>query len=306
MPTVQGTDDFNHAIDAGFYTDGFFGTPVAVGTPLYASQPATLEIETPGGAEGVRHDLSGSPTRGWAAFPFQTPALASGSFSVANFSTPGGSSGQMLLGSTGLFIANSTNNGAETPITPDTWYWVEMIFDVSANPHQVYGRVNGVDMGAPPTGHAVAADAIEFHQLVNFGDTGETALYGWWQWGTAASISDWLGEPVGLEPGYQRIVGPEQLAAAAATVFTVPTGMKAELRSVDLNNPSGSLRKVTLSVGTDAAATRVLELLDIPAGGSLNLRRGINHTLEAGETLQAYADSAGVVVATINANVEDV
>jgi hypothetical protein len=106
--------------------------------------------------------------------------------------------------------------------------------------------------------------------------------------------------------GYQRIVGPRQLAAAAATVYTVPTGMKAELRSVDLNNPSGSLRKVTLSVGSDAAGTRILDLLDIPAGESLNLRRGINHTLTEGEVLQAYADSASVVVATIDANLEEI
>lgn len=106
------------------------------------------------------------------------------------------------------------------------------------------------------------------------------------------------------EPGYQRIVGPLQLPVAATTLWTVPDGFRAEVRSLDLNNPSGSLRKVTLSIGSDAAGTRVEELFDVPAGGSENKRRGFNHTLEAGEVLQGYADSAGVVVATINAYLE--
>ena len=95
MPTVQGTDDFNHAINAGYYTDGFFGSPSAVGTPLYASQPATFRIQTSGGNEGARHNITGSQTRGWAAFPFRTPALpSSGSYSIANLGTPVGQSGR--------------------------------------------------------------------------------------------------------------------------------------------------------------------------------------------------------------------
>ena len=195
MPTVQGTDDFNHAIDAGYYTDGFFGSPDAVGAPRFLSAPASLRIETSGGNEGVRHNITG--TRGWAAFPFQTPALpASGSYSIANLGTPGGSVGALLIGTTGLFLANSTTNGAEFAIDPDTWYWVEMIFDVSESNHNVYGQVAGVNMSTPGVHAAGAPTTIEFHQLLNFGDAaGETYYYGSWQWGTAAFDSDFLGPP---------------------------------------------------------------------------------------------------------------
>ena len=300
MPTVQGTDDFDHAIDAGFYTDGFFGSPEAVGTPLYASQPATLRIETAGGAEGVRHNLSGAPTLAWAAFPFRTPALAATSFSVANFGTPVGSIGQIICGSTGLALANSSNNGPEVAISEDVFHWVEMIFDVSGVNHQIYGRIDGVDMTSPTAHAAGASTDVEFHQLLNFGDTGEIGLYGWWQWGVAASITDWLGEPAAaLGRIYKRLYGPAQLGSSAATLYTVPAGTRTEIRQIFANNPSGSPVDVTLSIGTDSASTRFVEET-IPAGEALNLRRKGNRTLTEGEVIQGFAGSAATVVLTIN------
>lgn len=69
MPTVQGSDNFDHAIDAGYYTDGFFspgaGNPEAVISPLYRSQAKSLHITTGAGNSGVRHnemifDVSGT------------------------------------------------------------------------------------------------------------------------------------------------------------------------------------------------------------------------------------------------------
>jgi hypothetical protein len=86
----------------------------------------------------------------------------------------------------------------------------------------------------------------------------------------------------------------------------VPAGTRARITAVYLNNPSGSLRKTTFSIGTDAADTRFLDLYDIPAGESKHGRRMTGHTLEAGERIQGYADSASTVVATIEGYVESV
>ena len=106
--------------------------------------------------------------------------------------------------------------------------------------------------------------------------------------------------------GYQRIVGPVQLASSAATLYTVPDGQRVELRNIYASNPSGGVVDVTLSIGTDAAATRIWDAMEIPADDSYTERRRANHTLEAGDTIQGFASSAATVVLMINGYVESV
>jgi len=90
------------------------------------------------------------------------------------------------------------------------------------------------------------------------------------------------------EKGYQRIVGPRQLAAAAETFYTVPTGARFSIRNVVANNPSGGEVEFTLSAGTDAAGTRLLDQKEVAAGELYVSRRATHHTLDAGEKLQGY------------------
>lgn len=191
MPTVQATDDFNHAIDAGYYTDGFFGTPTAVSSPLYQSQPKSLEIITGAGATGVRENLTGTPTHGWMAFPFRTSAVAD-VIQVANFWAAGFSeAGTLNMTSTGLYVTLATDSTA-IAISANTWYWVEMIYDVSANPHELFLKVGGTTVS---TTSAVAATTVESAQLLGQFTPSKTFHYGLWKYGSAASDSDWLGEP---------------------------------------------------------------------------------------------------------------
>lgn len=200
MPTTQGTDDFNHAITAGYYVDGFFGTPTAVGSPLYQLQPQSLSIVTNGSNVGVRHNITGSPTRGWAAFPFRFTTLPAGSgYQVANFQSAAADRGALWMGSTGIYISVTGGNGTIFPLSVNTWYWIEMIFDVSTATHQVFGRVNGVDMNSPAGFAAGSASTLSFHQLISLaGDpAGFTNYYGMWKWGSATTNADWLGEPAG-------------------------------------------------------------------------------------------------------------
>lgn len=63
----------------------------------------------------------------------------------------------------------------------------------------------------------------------------------------------------------KRLYGPAAIATGPATVYTVPALTKTVIRQIHINNPSASPVTVTISVGADAAGTRVLETYSIPA-----------------------------------------
>ena len=191
MPTVQATDDFNHAIDSGYYTDGFFGAPTAVSSPLYQAQPKSLEIVTTADPTGVRENLSGTPTRGWTGFPFRTSTLTNakvGNFWTASF----GEAGEFWLGSTGLYAVIGGNQTTEIAIATGAWYWVECIYDVSSGTHRMIIKVGESTQEATST---AAATTVESCQLLGQFSPGATFHYGLWKYGSAASNTDWLGEP---------------------------------------------------------------------------------------------------------------
>lgn len=104
-----------------------------------------------------------------------------------------------------------------------------------------------------------------------------------------------------------RIVGPAQIATGPATIYTVPASTKTVIRKIHLQNPSGSPVTVTLSIGADAAATRILDAFSIPAAaagvtGSVYTLWG-PFTLTAAEVLQAAAGTNNIVTITVDAEV---
>lgn len=66
----------------------------------------------------------------------------------------------------------------------------------------------------------------------------------------------------------KRLVGPAQIATGPATVYTVPALTKTILRHLHVQNPSASPVTLTLSIGVDAAATRLLATFSIPAAAA--------------------------------------
>lgn len=100
-----------------------------------------------------------------------------------------------------------------------------------------------------------------------------------------------------LAAGWRRAVGPAALPAASAAVFTVPAGMRFVIRHIHAQNRSGSSRTFTLSIGGDAATTRLYDAYPLAAGASLDNRR--KYVLAAGEAIQAYASAADDVILTI-------
>lgn len=96
----------------------------------------------------------------------------------------------------------------------------------------------------------------------------------------------------------KRLYGPAQLTNSTATKYTVPAATKTVVRHIHFSNPTSSARTVTLSVGADAAATRLLDAYSIPAGGTYDWWCYL--VLEATEIIAANADANTSVDITIN------
>lgn len=95
----------------------------------------------------------------------------------------------------------------------------------------------------------------------------------------------------------KRLYGPAQLTASAATLYTVPASTATILRYIRVANTTASDRTITLSVGADAAATRIFAGQTVPANGALDWSGFI--PLAAAEFLQGLASAATALTVTI-------
>ena len=96
----------------------------------------------------------------------------------------------------------------------------------------------------------------------------------------------------------KRLFGPAQLTNAAATKYTCPALTIAVIRRMRVSNPSGNAVAFTLSIGNDAAGTRLYDGVTIPANGSLDIWGPF--TLAASEVVQSFAGTASVLVLEID------
>lgn len=95
----------------------------------------------------------------------------------------------------------------------------------------------------------------------------------------------------------KRLAGPAQVSNAAATKYTVPSTTKTLVRHVHVYNPSGSPVNFTISLGTDAAGTRLFDAFSIPAGTPLDWYPYM--IMDAAEIIQAFAGTNNVLTLTI-------
>lgn len=100
----------------------------------------------------------------------------------------------------------------------------------------------------------------------------------------------------GSAPAGSRIAGPELLSNSATTIFTASTG-GALVEMIQIANESGSAVDLTLSIGTDAAGTRLFDGLSIGANEDKSFRVYI--PMVNTEVIQAYASTASVMTITI-------
>jgi len=95
-----------------------------------------------------------------------------------------------------------------------------------------------------------------------------------------------------------RLAGPALVSNAAATKYTVPGATTAVVRHIHVSNPTGSPVDFTLSIGTDAAGTRLFDGLSIAADSVYE--HFCYHVLDAAEIIQALAGTTNVITLTIS------
>ena len=102
----------------------------------------------------------------------------------------------------------------------------------------------------------------------------------------------------------KRLYGPAQIATGPTTVYTVPALTKTIIRQIHISNPSASPVTLTLSIGADAAATRLFSTFSIPAAAA-----GVTNSvqdffwyqiMDAAEILTLSAGTTNVLVIVIN------
>ncbi|MGH7184502.1 MAG: hypothetical protein ACREJN_21360 [Nitrospiraceae bacterium] len=95
-----------------------------------------------------------------------------------------------------------------------------------------------------------------------------------------------------------RFAGPALVTNSAATKYTVSASQKAIIRHIHVQNPSGSAVTFTLSIGSDAAGTRIFDAYSIAAGSILD--HYCYYVLDAAEIIQALAGTTNVLTLTID------
>jgi hypothetical protein len=96
----------------------------------------------------------------------------------------------------------------------------------------------------------------------------------------------------------KRLAGPAQVSNAAATKYTVPGSTTTVVRHIHISNPSGSPVDFTLSIGTDAAGTRLFDGLAIAADSVYE--HFCYHVLAVAEVIQAFGGTNNILTLTIS------
>lgn len=96
----------------------------------------------------------------------------------------------------------------------------------------------------------------------------------------------------------KRLAGPALVSNSVATKYTVPSTTKTVVRHIHVQNPSGSAVTLTLSIGADAAGTRLFDAYSIAAGSVLD--HFCYYVLEAAEIIQGVAGTNNILTLTID------
>jgi len=101
-----------------------------------------------------------------------------------------------------------------------------------------------------------------------------------------------------------RMSGPALVSNAAATKYTVPATTIARVRHIHVQNPSAAPVAFTMSIGADAAGTRIYDAYSIPAAAAGQPASVFDawcyYVLAAAEILQALAGTNNILTLTID------
>lgn len=203
MPTVQGTDLFSHndfTVPGGGPYSIVTGTPVADASILRPGDPASLLIENVG-SEWVEWTLNPTPDLGWCGFGFRqnTGDEPAGNTIIVQFWTNGYGQATKLYwipGSNDLSLTVGDVSFQTKPCSLDAWHWIEVIYQANSTTHGAYARLDGSDF-TPDSLGGQSSTQVQYLEIGSFFTT-HKVRYSHVMWGSAASVSDWLGEPPGI------------------------------------------------------------------------------------------------------------
>lgn len=96
-----------------------------------------------------------------------------------------------------------------------------------------------------------------------------------------------------------RVAGPALVTNAAATKYTVPASTTLKIQNIHVQNPGGGTAATfTLSIGADAAGTRLYDAITIQPGQPFDAYGPFYAT--AGEIIQALSGANNVLTLTIS------
>ena len=100
----------------------------------------------------------------------------------------------------------------------------------------------------------------------------------------------------------RRFTGPSLVTNAAVTRYTVPANRLAVLRHIHVSNPTAVQVNFTMSIGADAAGTRIFDAFPIPPLSVFD-HFGV-YVLATGELFQVLASTTNVLTLTVDGEEE--
>ena len=95
-----------------------------------------------------------------------------------------------------------------------------------------------------------------------------------------------------------RLFGPALLSNAAATKYTAPASTTVKIQNIHVFNDSGTAATFTMSIGADAAGTRIFDAISIPPNSPYDSYGPFY--LAAGEIVQAFSGTNNVLTLTLD------
>jgi hypothetical protein len=296
FPTTSILDDFTGATEAPILAN--WTTPLTSGTGRSRRFNGTIQGMNDTAYHNAYYDLATygpdceayaqvatkPPTADdyvslWARVTDQGGAVVDG-YELAVFTKAGTDTWQLYEVSNGTY--NTMGAAFTTEIAVGDWIGLECIGDQISCYHKpsagswtlVGTRTDSTHSGAGYIGIEGRESTVGDSAMDNFG--GGTVITG---------------------RTYKRLVGPVQLTGSAADLYTCPASTVTRILHIHASNPSASPVDINLSIGADAAATRIFDDYAVPADGVV--RESYPYELAAGEKIQGWAASAGTVVLSI-------
>ena len=96
----------------------------------------------------------------------------------------------------------------------------------------------------------------------------------------------------------KRLYGPAQPGTSSTTLYTVPASTTAILRNIRISNTTATAATITMSIGADAAATRLMSGVSIAANSVYDWSGFI--VLATTETLRALQGTSAALTVTVS------